>query len=101
MAYYKHVPLLTHAVSNTHLYYRTKCAEVDATEDHEDEDLFLTPACTPGEETEEKFVFPDKREESIANAEGQLLDEFGNTEALLYSKMYDKYAFYLRTFSLF
>jgi hypothetical protein len=31
-----------------------------------------------GEETEEKFIFPDK-EESIANAEGQLLDESGNT----------------------
>ena len=30
-----------------------------------------------GEETEEKFIFPDK--ESIANAEGQLLDESGNT----------------------
>jgi hypothetical protein len=41
---------------------------------------------------EEKFIFPDKREESIANAEGRLLDESGNTEALLYSKMYDKYA---------
>ena len=44
------------------------------------------------EESEEKFIFPDKREESIANAEGRLLDESGNTEALLYSKMYDKYA---------
>ena len=43
-------------------------------------------------EESEKFIFPDKREESIANAEGRLLDESGNTEALLYSKMYDKYA---------
>ena len=53
--------------------------------------LFLIPARTPGEEAE-KFILPDKREESIANAEGQLLDESGSTEALLYSKMYDKYS---------
>ena len=33
------------------------------------------PASTPGEETEEMLIFPDKKEESIANAEGQLLDE--------------------------
>ena len=79
MSLLQHAPLLTGAKSITHLYYRTKCAEVDTTEDPEDEDLFLTPACTPGEETEEKFIIPDKREESIANAEGQLLDESGNT----------------------
>ena len=38
----------------------------------------LIPARTPKET--EKFLLPDKREESIANAEGQLLDESGNTE---------------------
>ena len=44
------------------------------------------------EESEEKFIFPDKREESTANAEGRLLVESGNTEAFLYSEMYNKYA---------
>ena len=58
----------------------------------ENEDLFLTPASTHGEETKKKFTFPDEREENIANAEGQLLDASGITEALLYSKMYDNYA---------
>ena len=38
------------------------------------------------------LFFPNKREESIANAEGELLDDSGNTQALLYSKMYNKYA---------
>ena len=50
------------------------------------------PTRTPGEEAE-KIILPD-REESIANAEGQLLDESGSTEALLYSKMYDNLQIY-------
>ena len=52
---------------------------------------YYSPLPTPQGRNGEVFSPPDNREESIANAEGHLLDESGSTEALLYSKMY-KYA---------